>query len=656
MMLSEYNLKVIDLNTLCLDEETSIDSVNSPIVEKSGNTVTYTLPELRKEMKKTIEDFIKGDYKGKVLNMQVPAGAGKSRITTEVINEVIEKGNDVVWFASMHDQFNDFENLRQGKWVHIHGRTEGSDKVPENCKHAKKARLLGGKGYAISHVLCGKICKNIGNCEYWAQINKKGHKFLPHQMLFFFDGKGAPLVVFDELSLKVFIEECELNPSDLINQARLKNTDFWMAFIRLLSRSDELHGQTLYDKLDSMLSGDGTLKEKLERLEFEDSKESGSELDEDEEIPIYGIGQKIKEIMLSEIDLLKRHDSLNSRLIVNPRHYKSNKAVVQIKVRREPPEWLKDKPIILLGAKGAPELFQKVLKKTKKDFINYSRTIKIPKDVEIAKESVAPLPFATLKSIRVRQDAYSEIKKYLDPELEKTCLICHKEFEDDFSQLLKLKYTKYNDGKVSEYHDTGHYWGIRGLNVWKDYDQIILIGTPTPNIDDMVRQVQAIYWENKPLDKTTSKENGFHDYKDKRISWYLHSLREDELYQAIFRIRPLELKSRKKINIIIASALPLQDLDSRISKQFNIQSISTKKKQTKFDTLRSAAVQLLEKQDEFTRNQLVEHANTNHKLINSINLKFVDGNIKDLIKELNLEEVHTCPRKYRRNKNNKLIT
>jgi hypothetical protein len=213
--------------------------------------------------------------------------------------------------------------------------------------------------------------------------------------------------------------------------------------------------------------------------------------------------------------------------------------------------------------------------------------------VQIAKESTSPLPFATLESKWVRHSVYLEIGKHLDPDLEKTCLICHKKFEEHFSQLLKLEKTEYKEGKVSKYLDTGHYWGIRGLNKWKDYDQIILIGTPTPNIDDTVRQVQAIYWDEKPLDKTTSKENGFYDFKDKRISWYLHSLREDELYQAIFRIRPLELNGRKKINIIIASALPLEDLDPIISKRFNISSDRTNKKQTKYETLKSAAVELL---------------------------------------------------------------
>jgi len=638
------DLAGIDLDELLLALQTNIASAAIKQVNKSSATKKpryLTLSTVRNQMEHKIEDFIKGNSNGKVLNLRVPAGAGKSHIATKVINRSMPKGTEVVWFASMHDQFKDLGSLRKRKWFHIRGRTEGSGYVPENCRYAREARYLGRKNYPISETLCKKRCHDMGKCKYWAQLRKKGHKFLPHQLLFFFDGKDASLVVFDELNLNIFTETHELDSNALTQQAQKDNRGFWKALNDILMEGIELSGQAFYDKLDSILPGNGSLADKLNAIEFEDSKDSN--VGEGEEIPIHNIGQKLKDVMLSEIGLLKKQGTINPRIVANPKYHQSTKAVLQIRIRIEPPPWLKDKPIILLGAKGAPELFQKVLTKRKRDFINYSPKMKIPVEVEIAKEQDALLPEATLKSKITRLNVCDEIKAHLDCTLNRTCVICHKDFEEHFASLFGLKRTQYRDGKVCKYQDTGHYWGIRGLNVWKDYDQIILIGTPTPNIDDMVRQVQAIYWDDSALDKTVTKVNNVQDYKDKRVSWYLHSLREDELYQAIFRIRPLELNGRKKIKIIVATALPLEDIDPLVSTHFKIETMAAKNQQGKYNTLKTAAAALLKRQSSFTRQDLLGEVCLTDK---SIHPKFIVRNIQQLIKELKLIENRTCPRKY----------
>ncbi|MCP4647109.1 MAG: hypothetical protein GY852_05135, partial [bacterium] len=142
-----------------------------------------SLIAVRKEMEGEIESFIKGGNEGKVLNLQVPAGAGKSHTTTQMINSLFPMGQDIVWFASMHDQFGDLDKLRNENWVHLRGRTSGDGKTLQNCKHAQKARQMYNRGVFVPGMLCRKEC-DIQKCEYWSKFGEKGHKFLPHQMLF----------------------------------------------------------------------------------------------------------------------------------------------------------------------------------------------------------------------------------------------------------------------------------------------------------------------------------------------------------------------------------------------------------------------------------------------------------------------------------------
>ena len=182
------------------------------------------------EMEQKIKGFIQGGNKGKVLYLQVPAGVGKSHITTKAINDLFPVGKgDVTWFGSMHDQFNDLGNLRASNWVHVMGR-QGC-----NCKYAKEAKILYGRGISIPDNLCGKRCG--GGCDYWKQLKQPGHKFLPHQMLFFFDGKKTPLVVFDELDVKVFLQPYSVDANELVRLARAEHKDLWDAFYKLMTEN-----------------------------------------------------------------------------------------------------------------------------------------------------------------------------------------------------------------------------------------------------------------------------------------------------------------------------------------------------------------------------------------------------------------------------------
>jgi len=583
-----------------------IQSTMLPIGGCAQKSPTASLDQAREQIKTAIKDFIEGNSAGKVLNLQAPAGVGESYCTTQMINELINPhvngNNGIFWFGSMHDQFGDLGDLRKDNWVQIKGRSA------DNCMHVKDVRKLGNKGYGVIENYCKTKCKAMSKCKYFDQLKTKGHKFLPHQMLFYHDGSKAPYVVFDELVPNVFLETYELDSNEITRLGHIGQSAFWRAFSSLLWQKEELYGKNLYKVFDIELAKviEGSdIRSRLKKIEFTENE--GADVKNISDMPIYQMGRKIIDLMLSELDCIQTNN-FNPRITVHPKHDKdTTKALIEIQIRKDPPEWLKDKPIILLGAKGAPELFQKVLKRDKADFITISPTVSLPKQVIISKVSNNQYSNGTLLNAGTRRRIANEVKQRIDSDL-KTFLITHKDYEESFAGDLGLTATKYdaNERGGNGYKDTGHYWAIRGLNAWKDYDQAIIIGAPIPNVFGIIRQAQALFWDDKPIIITsTKKDEGVYEYDDDRINWYLRSLREDELYQAIFRIRPLERKGRNEIKIIIVTSLPLEDIDPMVTHTFTIKTKKQITKEEKEGYVLDKAKALYERQGSFTMQELI---------------------------------------------------
>ncbi len=156
----------------------------------------------------------------------------------------------------------------------------------------------------------------------------------------------------------------------------------------------------------------------------------------------------------------------------------------------------------------------------------------------------------------------------------------------------------------------------------------------------VIRQVQTLYWDDEPLDLTTTEKNGAYYHNDNRIQEYLDSLREDEMYQAIHRIRPLDPNGRRRINIIIASGLEIPDIEAN---DYYKTPMTTKTKVGhKLSTLKIAAEQLLKENFSFNRDECVTRASLIDPAVNS---QFLIRNLKHLLDELELEEI---PGSYRK--------
>lgn len=126
---------------------------------------------------------------------------------------------------------------------------------------------------------------------------------------------------------------------------------------------------------------------------------------------------------------------------------------------------------------------------------------------------------------------------------------------------------------IPSHCDSCHFNGFRGIDRWKDFDVVIVIGRNEPSVAAVEDMARAIFtWEYGPLNLTgewTTEQRGYHMkgerhgvevvvHPDTRIQALVEQLREAETLQAIDRLRLMHNFETK--DVIILSNIPL-DID-----------------------------------------------------------------------------------------------
>jgi hypothetical protein len=94
-------------------------------------------------------------------------------------------------------------------------------------------------------------------------------------------------------------------------------------------------------------------------------------------------------------------------------------------------------------------------------------------------------------------------------------------------------------------HRTGHFWAMRGSNALEDCEILIVIGTPTLNLEETRRLARALYCDDALLDETSEPdENGEERFRDPRLQHLADYLIRSELTQCCHRNRPLRHDGR----------------------------------------------------------------------------------------------------------------
>ena len=109
----------------------------------------------------------------------------------------------------------------------------------------------------------------------------------------------------------------------------------------------------------------------------------------------------------------------------------------------------------------------------------------------------------------------------------------------------------------------GHFWGMRGSNALIDCRILLVVGTPTPNLDAAAAWARALYRDDpEPIDtETVEGDDGVKRFRDERLKGVLDHLTNAELTQCAHRNRPLRFDGRTVVTLSAATAeyLPITD-------------------------------------------------------------------------------------------------
>jgi hypothetical protein len=190
----------------------------------------------------------------------------------------------------------------------------------------------------------------------------------------------------------------------------------------------------------------------------------------------------------------------------------------------------------------------------------------MPAGVSIIQDTRRGWGKTALQDPALREEALAAIDEVLQhyPRQENVGLITHQSFEP----FVKKRFPRLK---------TGHYYGQRGSNEFAQLEGLLVFGTPSPNPQGLLQQAEALFYHQPPLARaqylerrTLTMQSGpdwsmaVRTYQDPRLQGLLRSKREDELVQALYRVRPLSVQPSVQQELFPPEGVPATRLDCRI--------------------------------------------------------------------------------------------
>ena len=97
-----------------------------------------------------------------------------------------------------------------------------------------------------------------------------------------------------------------------------------------------------------------------------------------------------------------------------------------------------------------------------------------------------------------------------------------------------------------------HFWSGRGKDCWRDYDVVIIFGTPEPNPSELFDDARALYADDENPISLAQSESDPRKYADSRLQLLREMRREDEIMQDVHRIRPIWGKGLSKKVVVLS--------------------------------------------------------------------------------------------------------
>jgi hypothetical protein len=471
-----------------------------------------------------------------LLVQDIPPGVGKSYAVAPITGI-----RDIGYFVERHDMPVSVPALQ--------AIPEAKKPNDQNCRSPREHTALTTLGYKAPH----------RGEPYWLQFEQAGSMLYVHNYL----STPHPLRhkdgwAIDEFKLAIFF------PTDIIDltiarrgvdegsygdrlivaiQAAIAGVGRETAkYNRIGQWHNEVRGKLAYDLINDALGGQLTLvlfglrRELRCGLSVITEHPTAKYKDAIEIKHLPGTGLiKIAVTMLSEWQKWVSGNEFNSLIGLTGEEIKVTRRIRPYRVQSVP-------SIALLDATSSPRILAKVFTDI---------------DIEVNHQDVIPPP--DLKHVWVHTGA-----RY-----GKTALVDKSSFQREQKRVIKtvqlifrkegivprrlgvVSYEKFatilGEALGAQPKDCLYFGNLRGSNALEQCDVLLVVGTPTPSLDDVLRDAQAIFYRDS--------DGPVVDYEDERFEFTLEHHIMSELTQACHRNRPLRHHGRTVITL--ASKCPM---------------------------------------------------------------------------------------------------
>lgn len=588
-----------------------VDQLEIPLPELEDEREEQDLETQRAELKAHLDNIFRDwrNNRDKVFLLRHLPGVGKSTTIQTAAEEATARDKElrVARFIPNHE----VGHQSGGRlWRQLYGRTAQSPRgVP--CRYADKYSELSRAGFTS-----GKIC---GSCPAKALCDKggaKGEPFYRSQFRFrqrsllpgnhYFSPNlvqklGTSVLVLDDLDLdSLSLSVMTVTENDLAANLAAANAepdpetegfgaethlrpaiplfsllrDFRAFLIKEKSEGEDLpEGTDLAWSLWRWCQREGHNLEAA--LESAKRAHQPDPLDgETIETAIIGpkaIAETLVDVLCEDFrNLDSEAESWNTRFSVG---YVKGKALAFKFHRRTDLPQYENRPIVIANANVTREQAERWFPNRKVEVLD--PRARFPDSARVWQNIDRRYGKTKLQADKpTRERAFSEVRDVLRQHpTGKIGVITHKFFED----LLRLEFRDESRLEFLHFHAT------RSLNTMSDVRAMIVLGTPHPNEADLIRQTQALYHDQEPIsdeclpsaelveDISGEYYRVYHRrFLDPRLQEQFLAKTRDEMDQALYRCRPLNLDSpqqgdlltgytadRSEVDIYVFSTLPL---------------------------------------------------------------------------------------------------
>ncbi len=546
------------------------------------------IDDVEREIRTRVRRVFQDPRLGETLIITAPPGAGK---TSAILAEAARASGTVWHLGPRHELFT--PGHTDAGFVRIEPRGKA------NCRYAPIAAPLGRKGYPIDRELCRR-CELERRCGYYDQFRDSGHRFAALQQFFTSYPQGAAVVVLDEVTPSHLLEATTVPYAELSRLsgdlesgrplelfAKVLRDALHRRFARrrgatpggasapeLQSNQAEppaaLRGPALLAALEQAANGE--LERRVLAVLSIPSGPDTTLADltprAAEELPdtaIYRLASALK-------DELEWHDAGKGGGVVTLDPVRKEYRVLR---RRALPEWLAEKPLIILNATADPALLTDLLGRDRDTLDVYDPPVDLPAEATIIQLTDVRYGKTTLVGGRARGPAGAPGRRTVDRALDRVRSVLDPALSTGLITFQDIEQTAATALGIPEGH-TAHYGAETGTNAFQDLEQLIVLGTYNLPLDTIVEQACAINASRAPLDLTWDYQPAaYAGYRDDQgqgraidvirfrdpLLRALHAERcEGVLLQAAHRLRLYRPNGRRRVQLILATAQPVPPL------------------------------------------------------------------------------------------------